>query len=462
MLRLPSSPETLASDRFSLTDIETEEPIPFWLILREILTPTVHSTSQLIDVLDTIAMTLRGRADSDNGFLRRFLDEKWDFRSFFDKTWPRCVELALEMPTLFPDGYLEPLTSEQPFQSYTSRQITCLVIHQFLCTLPKLPWIPIDEEDNSQDLHIWYAGEQPHPKAVSAYLTAMFVFLERAAASESGTFSSTNPIISLTLYTAPSTPDTSPTTLFQLISISDLEMPSVDTSLLGLPSGACVISANRNIGFGRTASQEEMHVGCTPQSLPAKLFAPPLEDTQVMVLRGCEAVIELAGYARTAELASIIPPRTHDWSRRTMLFMDALELDGHDTSSSTPDLLPGNIDRELTKAYTAFASYGDAYGTAPYDTVVTGHWGCGAFGGNREIKSIIQWCAASMAGIRLNFVCDKDDPFASNFRGFTSEVLSRGLPVHTVLTILRKMPPTDEGRLSAFRHVLGILDGQSL
>lgn len=42
------------------------------------------------------------------------------------------------------------------------------------------------------------------------------------------------------------------------------------------------------------------------------------------------------------------------WRRRTVLFMDALELDSHDTSELTPDLLPGNVDCELRKAYTVF------------------------------------------------------------------------------------------------------------
>ncbi|KAJ7673983.1 hypothetical protein DFH06DRAFT_1266769 [Mycena polygramma] len=432
ILRLPSSPETLVDDRFSLADMETDEAVPFWSI----------GELKLIDALDTIAVTLRGRADSDNASLRRFLDTQWDSPSFFDKTWPRCVEIALEMPVLFPEGYLRPLAAERPTQLYTPRQITCLVIHQFLCTFPKLPWVSIGDEDNSQDLHIWYAGDQPHPNAVSAYLTALLVFLDRAS---SGAVLP-NPI-SMTLYTAPSVPRIDSRTVFQRIVISDLNTPSVNTSLLGLPSGACVISANSHIGFGRTASQEEMHVACTPQSLPAKLFTPPLKDNEVMVLRGCESVIELTGYARNAELASIIPAGKHDWSRRTMLFMDALALDNYDTTTSTPDLLPGNVDRELTKAYTAFASYGDA---APYETVVTGHWGCRAFGGNREIKSIIQWCAASLAG---------GDSFASDFGRLTSRAIAHRWTVHAVIEILRQMEPTDPERLSAFRNVSRILDG---
>ncbi|KAJ7822672.1 hypothetical protein B0H14DRAFT_2828306 [Mycena olivaceomarginata] len=446
MLRLPSSSETLADDRFSLTNLEAEGPISFWLILRQILVPAAQSSSELIDALNTIAVTLRGHTDSDNSSLRQFLDVELEAQSFFGTTWPRCVEIALEMPILFPHGYLPPLSRETPSQIFASRQISCLVIHQFLCTLPKLPWVPIHEEENSQDLHIWYAGEQPHPKAVRAYLTALFTFFERVASDSVAPHS-----ISLTLYTAPSTPHIESTLLFKPISITELETPSVDTSLIGLPSGACVISANSNIGFGRTASQEEMHVGCTPQSLPVKLFTPPLKDNEVMVLRGCAAVVEMIGYGRNAELASIVPvdaTTPHDWSARTMLFMDALALDGYDTSTSTPDLLPGN-------AYMAFASYREA----PYETIVTGHWGCRAFGGNREIKSLIQWSAASMASVRLDFVCDKSDSFALDFQSFTSQALSRGWTVYSVIEILRRMGPTDPERFSAFQTVRSVLNG---
>jgi poly(ADP-ribose) glycohydrolase len=92
-----------------------------------------------------------------------------------------------------------------------------------------------------------------------------------------------------------------------------------------------------------------------------------------------------------------------------MLFMDALELDSFETGAglSVPDLLPGNVDRELTKAYTAFSS-GQPVNPAAgrYTEVVTGLWGCRAFGGNKEIKTVIQWCAASLADVPLAFVCE--------------------------------------------------------
>ena len=31
-------------------------------------------------------------------------------------------------------------------------------------------------------------------------------------------------------------------------------------------------------------------------------------------------------------------------------------------------------------------------------SIATGNWGCGAFGGNAQLKSMVQWAAASCAG----------------------------------------------------------------
>ena len=36
--------------------------------------------------------------------------------------------------------------------------------------------------------------------------------------------------------------------------------------------------------------------------------------------------------------------------------------------------------------------------------VVTGNWGCGAFGGDPELKTIIQWLAASQVTLLIHFI----------------------------------------------------------
>jgi poly(ADP-ribose) glycohydrolase len=76
-----------------------------------------------------------------------------------------------------------------------------------------------------------------------------------------------------------------------------------------------------------------------------------------------------------------------------MLFMDALELDmAIDTSGDLADLKPHNLERDLRKAYVGFSSLS-------FRTIITGPWGCGAFGGDPAVKAIILWMAASLAGV---------------------------------------------------------------
>lgn len=260
------------------------------------------------------------------------------------------------------------------------------------------------QRDGSPDFHIWYADEQPHPKAVQAYLHALFTYFDRVSTESHDTEMS----ISFTLQHTRSTPLIPPSTGFGKVNIVELATPIMAPYLLGLSSGACVISANKYVGFGRTASQEEIHVGSTPEACPVVLMMPPLGDGDALVVRGTEAIIEMEGYGRDATMRAILNPGAWDWRERTMLFMDALELDSFDTREGRfiPDLLPGNVDREFTKAYTAFQSGHDSVELPHYTEVVTGLWGCRAFGGNAQIKTIIQWCAASLSGVPLTFMCE--------------------------------------------------------
>src|SRR5690606_8342524 len=58
------------------------------------------------------------------------------------------------------------------------------------------------------------------------------------------------------------------------------------------------------------------------------------------------------------------------------------------------------IRETLTIAYTGFRAAvleSDALGVPT--ELHTGFWGCGAFGGNRELMVLLQWLAASAAGV---------------------------------------------------------------
>ena len=122
-----------------------------------------------------------------------------------------------------------------------------------------------------------------------------------------------------------------------------------------------------------------------------------------------------------------------------MLFMDALELDLQDRDKGLPDLQPGNVDRELCKAYVAFNSRSNR----PYTNIYAGYWGCGTFGGNVGIKALIQWCAASLAGCPLTFICSKDGShaFGRELEEFVAEAAAQSVTAEILARILRNLEP---------------------
>lgn len=464
-LDLPCSLDILCIDRFDLTDSDADE-VPFWRILQAALAAPLADLKGLLDLLETIAVTRTGTAGTDYELLRLSFAKYWAPQErFFQSIWPTLKSISLELPHLFPFG-IHSLSTTNNKLVLSRRQVACLVVHQFLCTLDSPPWMT----DGCPDFHIWYSSQTPHPNAVEAYLFALFRYFELLASTD-------NPILT------PKASDWPINFTFRKVDteylttemcsrrLIDFEIalkaaPTLaedEDSLLGLPHGAAVISANKNVGFGRTASQEEMVVGASPELCVVVLITPTLQDDEVLVVLGAQQMICMTGYGRDAHLSKVLELDRPDiinsipykWRERTVLFMDALELDSFDTSELTPDLLPGNVDRELRKAYTAFSSARNSDGQA-FEVVVTGLWGCRSFRGNSQIKTIIQWLAASLAGTKLYFVCAGEDPedFAAGLRLFLEECSRHNWTVAHMLRGLCDLRPGDDDARHAFRGIL--------
>lgn len=56
-----------------------------------------------------------------------------------------------------------------------------------------------------------------------------------------------------------------------------------------------VVSANKEIGFGQSVTQEEIYVGNCPEACPAVLFTPTLGDDHVLVVEGARPMLEITG-----------------------------------------------------------------------------------------------------------------------------------------------------------------------
>jgi len=75
------------------------------------------------------------------------------------------------------------------------------------------------------------------------------------------------------------------------------------------------------------------------------------------------------------------------------------------------------IERVVVTAYTGFAAAVHESAGAPVE-INTGFWGCGAFGGNREVMTALQLLAARLAGVvRVRFYAVDDAGRADFLRG---------------------------------------------
>ncbi|RYC65437.1 hypothetical protein CHU98_g770 [Xylaria longipes] len=362
---LPCATSFRCLDLFSILDDpgeleDADGQVPFWPLFTTLLKSPVETPTQLAELLDTIAVTLRGSSGlaGDYELLKSFISDLQP--SFFKEYWPVIVRLALDLPHYFPNGSLQVLGAEgspSPLK-FNRDQAACLVVHQFLCALRA----PIWREDFFD--FIWYASGQRHEQA---YFAAI---------------------------------DSSPVPLCP-IEIMVVDKYQTCPAQLGLPSGAAVISANRYVGFGQSATQEEVQVGSSPEVCPAVLVTPSLEKNQVLVIRGAEAVLNITGQRREIKAAAQEVGEPVNWRQRTMLFMDALELDVESDENGLPDLAPQNLTRDLNKATIAFSS-------GSYEVVYSPLWGCGAFRGDPFVKVMLLWCAASVAHTSLKIICNRE------------------------------------------------------
>ena len=106
--------------------------------------------------------------------------------------------------------------------------------------------------------------------------------------------------------------------------------------------------------------------------------------------------------------------------------------------------------REINKAYIGF------YGTIFEDEdknkdVATGKWGCGAFGGNPQLKFLIQWLAASKATRKMIF-CTLNEPLLEK----ANEVLIRykGKTIGNLFQDILDWSANREDTKDVFKYIL--------
>ncbi len=188
-----------------------------------------------------------------------------------------------------------------------------------------------------------------------------------------------------------------------------------------------------------------------PELMLTRVLADALEDDECIVVTGTTQFSAYRGYAGTLEFAGEVEDTTPiDASTNVrmnqIVVMDALQFYSSDDKSQ---FSRDKVARELNKALVSFlprdwrgydAETADPDGTAPRTSehdraagwpIATGNWGCGAFYGNKYLKFVVQWLAASLAKRDMHYYTFGDEQLARELDSFV-----RALPAETTVGTL--------------------------
>ncbi|KAL8049047.1 hypothetical protein ABFX02_07G108300 [Erythranthe guttata] len=167
--------------------------------------------------------------------------------------------------------------------------------------------------------------------------------------------------------------------------------------------------ANKYLGGGalsRGCVQEEIRFMINPELIIGMLFLPSMADNEAIEIIGAERFSNYTGYSKSFRFCGDYADKksfdTMGRRKTRIIAIDALCNPGK-RQYKLEFLL-----RETNKAFCGFLDTNKSrqnkmaineIGNDIAIGVVTGNWGCGAFGGDPQVKAVIQWLAASQ-GLR--------------------------------------------------------------
>ena len=184
--------------------------------------------------------------------------------------------------------------------------------------------------------------------------------------------------------------------------------------------------ANKQIHIGRiipSMTQEEVLFSCASECFLTLLTCEQLKANEVVVVRNVRRAVDYSGYLSTFTVTKMLtdPP-----------LMDILVLD----ASYMDSFSPKQIIRDLNKAWIGFSN-------CVVSPISTGHWGCGAFGGNKTLKFLQQLCAASLTGLPLEYSTFQENDTQSRFQNLHSELVKNSVTVRQVVQMMLDYKRTD-------------------
>lgn len=186
--------------------------------------------------------------------------------------------------------------------------------------------------------------------------------------------------------------------------LTDMNLSTIKLSSIEFVSGYMndsdsikVDFANKNIGGGvlkHGCCQEEIIFLTNPELIGIMSLVDTLNPIQCIIVDG------ITQYSKAINYGFDLRYDNKDYSfdtKQTIIMIDAIDY----RKSISDQYLESNKQIEIQKAINGFKITKGL-------SISTGHWGCGAFKGNKKLKFMIQWLAASIAGNNLKYYIGSD------------------------------------------------------
>lgn len=380
-VRMPYSSHSL----YPVTETDLQRR---WELIKQALSSSILSSHQLEAAILHYNSKYSQRWDfiALHKFFSDTLEEE-ETEYFFANVLPKLIQLALSLPHIVTTGIPLLRKYKRHSVSLSQQQISCLLANAFFCTFPRRNTSrKVSEFNTYPDINFsgLFMGNAANPSLQEKLKCLMHYFQRVCSKVPEGvvTFSRN--------YVSPShLPQWSKETA---------RLPRLHVSSCGTieDQGHGMLQmdfANKYIGggvLGYGCVQEEIRFVICPELIVARLFTECLDDTESLIITGCERYSKYEGYADTFQWVSNSNDTTpvDSYGRRycTLVAVDALYFRNANAQYSV-----SRINRELNKAYAGF-SWGVSNGCKA--AIATGNWGCGAFRGDASLKALLQLMVA--------------------------------------------------------------------
>ncbi|KAL1117697.1 hypothetical protein AAG570_004012, partial [Ranatra chinensis] len=400
-VRMPYSPKSL----YPVSDVSDTELKARWLLMKQALGRPITTSISLESAIFSYnsKYSQKWKFDALHKLFTETLDEA-EAEYFFKTILPGIINLALSLPDKIHGGL--PLLKKHSARSVslTQDQVSSLMANAFLCTFPRrnstAHYTPFPSINfNSHFSRLFQCGDL---NSVQEKLKCFINYFRRVI----GKILEPEGVITYSRNFVD--PIRLPNWSECNISFPKLHISSKGT-IEDDGTGMMEIDfANKFVGggvLGRGSVQEEIKFLICPELIVSRLITECLDDTEALIVTGCERFNRYFGYADTFMWAGDFNDSSErdPYGRKccTVVAIDATHY-----SSTNQQYTVQSMVRELNKAYSGF-SFGSNEG---WDiSVATGNWGCGAFNGDPRLKALLQLMAAAAAKKNLAYFTFQDD-----------------------------------------------------